>query len=82
MGKSQESNTITYQEILAVKATLRELKSWHEALHFMRHFLDGKKTRTSGEMQACAEMFEVVYQKFGTLLSETEGPLSKLLQSK
>ncbi|OTN89355.1 hypothetical protein A5819_001847 [Enterococcus sp. 7E2_DIV0204] len=80
MGKSQESNTIAYQEILAIKASLRELKSWHEALHFMRHFLDGKKIRTSEEMQACAEMFEVVYQKFGALLTESEVSLRKIVK--
>lgn len=77
MGKSQESNTITYQEILAVTATLRELKSWHETLHFMCHFLDGKKTRTSEEMQACAEMFEVVYQNFDTLITSANKQLNK-----
>lgn len=79
MGKSQESNTIAYQEILAIKASLRELKSWHEAF-FMRHFLDGKKTKTSEEMQACAEMFEVVYQKFGALLTESEVSLRKIVK--
>ena len=82
MGKSQESNTITYQEILAVKATLRELKSWHETLHFMRHFLDGKQTRTSSEIQACSEIFEVVYQNFGALLTKTEVSLNKIVKSK
>jgi hypothetical protein len=77
MGKSQESKTIGYQDILDVKTYLYELKEWHEALHFMRHFLDGKKTRTSGEMQACAEMFEVVYQHFDILITSATKQLDK-----
>ncbi|WP_430602270.1 hypothetical protein IGJ02_002598 [Enterococcus sp. DIV0724b] len=81
MGQSQESNTITYQEILSVKATLCELKSWHEALHFMFHFLDTKKVRTTREIEACSEIFGVVYQNFGTLLVDTEESLNKLVES-
>ncbi|MGX7244505.1 hypothetical protein ACWOC1_06615 [Enterococcus quebecensis] len=68
MGKSQESKTIAYQDILKAKSYLLELKEWHEALHFMTHFLEGKVRRNPQEMNACAEMFEVVYQNFDVLL--------------
>ncbi|MBO0472231.1 hypothetical protein JZO86_00705 [Enterococcus ureasiticus] len=82
MRKSQEANTITYQNILDVKAYLYELKEWQEALHFMTHFLEGKVRRNPQEMKACAEMFEVVYQNFDTLITETDEYLTKFTNRK
>lgn len=82
MEKSQESKTIAYQDILAARASLHELKSWHEALHFMQHFLDPNVQRTPQVIKACSEMFEVIYQHFGTLLAETEANLDTCTKAK
>ncbi|ALS01747.1 hypothetical protein ATZ33_10285 [Enterococcus silesiacus] len=82
MGKSQESKTIAYQDILEIKAYLRELEMWHKVLHFMPHFLDAKIRRTPQEVKACAEMFEVVYQNFDTLITEADKYLNKFASGK
>jgi len=82
MVQSQELNTITYQNILDIKTYLYELKEWHEALHFMTHFLEGKVRRNPQEMNACAEIFEVVYQNFDTLITETDEYLDKCTNRK
>lgn len=82
MEKSQGSNTIAYQDILKAKAYLFELKEWHEALHFMKHFLDSDARKNPQEMKACAEMFEVVYQNFDTLITETDEYLNKFTNRK
>lgn len=82
MGKSQKSKSIAYQDILVVKAYLYELKEWHEALHFMTHFLEDKVRRNPQEIKACAEMFEVVYLNFGALITSTNEQLDNLVKEK
>ncbi|MGX7151026.1 hypothetical protein [Enterococcus ureasiticus] len=53
MEKSLGANTITYQDILDIKAYLHGLKEQHDVLHYMEHFLDFKKLNTSAEIQTC-----------------------------
>ncbi|MFD1902003.1 hypothetical protein [Enterococcus termitis] len=81
MGKSQESKTIGYQDILELRTYLRELKTWHSTLHFMPYFLDANVKRRPQEIQACAEMFEVVYQTLDTLIASADEHLTTLVEA-
>ncbi|MGX7151135.1 hypothetical protein [Enterococcus ureasiticus] len=82
MEKSQKSKTIAYQEILALGTNLRELKTWHGVLHFMPYFLDAKIKRTPQEIQACAEIFDVVFQTLDTLITSADEHLTTLVKAK
>jgi hypothetical protein len=82
MEKPQKLNTIAYQHLLEINADLLELKEWHEALHFMNQFLDSGSKKNPNEIRACAELFDVVYQNFDTLLVDAGKRLNALVELK